>query len=256
MKLKGFIAIAVLILLGCSHAPSGRETVFQQSTIDALLQGNYQSKTTFAEIKRHGDFGIGTFADLDGEMAAYDGNFYQIKSDGKVYPVTDSMTTPFAAVSFFETDFEHVIEQIDDFAALETAIDAELPTKNIFYAIKVEGVFKEIKVRSVPKQSRPYKPLVEVVKSQPVYTYTDIRGTLVGFRCPDYVKGINVPGYHFHFIDEAQKVGGHVLSCRIRDAVVKIDATHGFEMALLDDEQFYHTALGRDQSEDLKKVEE
>lgn len=247
--------IAVLTISGCGQVSPNRDILFQQSTIEALLKANYESDMTFGELKKYGDFGIGTFGGLDGEMLAYDSVFFQVKSDGKVYPVSDSMTSPFAAVSFFEPDIEYFIEKITDYAALINTIDSWLPTENIFYAIKVEGLFSEIKVRSVPKQEKPYPPLIEVVKSQPVFTYTDVHGILIGFRCPGYVKGINVPGYHFHFIDQDKKNGGHVLACSIQDAVIQIDPTHGFSMALPRNAQFYQTPLGQDQSSALKKVE-
>lgn len=68
-------------------------SLFQASTINALVEGINEGDTTVKELKKHGDFGIGTFDDLDGEMIELDGKFYQIKSDGHAYPVKDSMKT-------------------------------------------------------------------------------------------------------------------------------------------------------------------
>ena len=76
--------------------------VFQNSTINALLEGVYDGSMTYGELRRHGDFGLGTFNALDGEMVAFDGEFYQIKSDGIAYPVADEQRTPFATVLFFQ----------------------------------------------------------------------------------------------------------------------------------------------------------
>ena len=64
-----------------------RETLYQVSTIDALMQGAYEGVQPVSEIRKHGDFGIGTFDALDGEMIVLDGTVYQAKADGKIYPV-------------------------------------------------------------------------------------------------------------------------------------------------------------------------
>ncbi|MCP8318695.1 MAG: acetolactate decarboxylase, partial [Candidatus Methylarchaceae archaeon HK01B] len=80
------------------------DILFQTSTISALLEGAYDGNMTYGELKKHGDFGLGTFNGLDGEMAGLDGTFYQVKDDGIAYPVDDSIKTPFALVTFFEAD--------------------------------------------------------------------------------------------------------------------------------------------------------
>lgn len=252
----GAIVVCVLWLTGCATMETpNRDTLCQQSTIDALLAANYQGNLSFGELGKKGDFGIGTFNDLDGEMICLDGHFYQIKSDGNVYPVAMDMKTPFATVSFFETDIKKEIQSIPDYSSLEYLIDGLLPTVNIFYAIKIAGTFSFINVRSVPRQEKPYQPLVQVVKQQPVYSYKNVKGTLVGFRCPAFVNGINVPGYHFHFINASRTKGGHVLDCQIEQGTVEIDSTHDFSLRLLQSESFYKTGLGKDRSGELKKVE-
>lgn len=249
------LLVVFVLMSGCQQAEVNPEVVFQQSTIDALLAANYQASLDFKTLKQYGDFGIGTFNDLDGEMIALAGVFYQIKSDGKVYPVSDEMKTPFAAVTFFSADHVEQLADISDYTALESKIDSVLPTDNIFYGIKLEGTFDLIKVRSVPRQEKPYQPLVEVVKRQPVYEWKQVRGTLVGFKCPAYVKGINVPGYHFHFIDYDKTKGGHLLDCAVKDAKLEIDFTHEFAMHLPGNATFYQTNLKKDKAKELGKVE-
>ncbi|NLO29340.1 MAG: alpha-acetolactate decarboxylase, partial [Methanosarcina mazei] len=58
------------------------DVLYQVSTIDALLLGVYDGVLPVSDLKTHGDFGIGTFDGLEGEMLALDGNYYQIKTDG------------------------------------------------------------------------------------------------------------------------------------------------------------------------------
>ncbi len=121
-----------------------------------------------------------------------------------------------------------------------------MPTKNIFYAFKIKGSFKYLKTRSVPKQNKPYPPISEVIKNKPLFKFHDVRGTIVGFRCPDYIKGINFPGYHFHFITEDRKAGGHVLEYQLQNAKVEIDYTTELYMVLPEHEDFYRKDLTKE----------
>ena len=248
-------AFLAVVVCGCSHLQKDRDVLFQTSTINALLEGIYDGETTYGELKQHGDFGLGTFNGLDGEMVGLDGKFYQVKADGIAYPVSDSAKTPFAVVTFFKTDKTVLLVKAEDYSQLKQYLDYSLPTKNIFYAIKIEGVFKYIKTRSVPGQTKPYPPLVEVTKNQPIFEFHDVKGTIVGFRCPVYVKGINVPGYHLHFITKNKKAGGHILECQMRNVNIEVDYTSKFFMVLPEHSEFYKVDLSKEKQTELEKVE-
>jgi acetolactate decarboxylase len=235
---------------------SQRETLVQISTIDALLSGVYDGVVTFETLKKFGDFGIGTFEGLDGEMVAVDGNFYQVKADGVAYPVSESMKTPFASVTFFDTDREVQLPEGMNYGSSAEFLDRILPTKNIFYAIKIEGTFSYIKTRSVPRQKKPYPPLVELTKNQPTFELINVDGAIIGFRCPLYVSGVNVPGYHLHFLTRNRDAGGHVLEFKLKQAVASIDNTSQFLMILPgEDSDFYKARLTEGTQDDLEKSE-
>jgi acetolactate decarboxylase len=233
-----------------------RETLVQISTIDAILNGVYDGVVDFAELKDYGDFGIGTFEGLDGEMIGFDGSFYQVRADGITYPVSDSMETPFACVTFFDTDYEEELPEGFDYEQIQELLDDTLPTGNIFYAIKIEGTFSYMKTRSVPGQQKPYPPLVEVTRNQPIFEFTNIDGTVVGFRCPAYVVGVNIPGYHLHFLTNGNDAGGHVLEFQVADAVAYVDYTSEFLMILPGEgSDFYELDLTQDKQEQLEEAE-
>ncbi len=244
-----------IIICGCSHSQKNKEVLYQTSTINALLEGVYNGNITFKELKRHGDLGLGTFNNLEGEMIGLDGEFYQIKADGVVYPVDDSMKTPFAVVTFFEPDKTKVLEKPINYKQLELYLDNVLPTTNIFYAFKIEGAFKYVRTRSVPGQNKPYPPLVEIVKNQPIFEFHDVKGTLVGFWYPGYMKGINIPGYHFHFITEDKKAGGHLLECQVQNVRIEIDYTSNSYLALPEHEDFYKAELTKENRAVIENVE-
>jgi acetolactate decarboxylase len=198
-------------------------TLFQTSTIDALLDGNYDGDVSFAELEERGDFGLGTLDALDGEMIALDGVFYQIRADGKAYPVDGHTKTPFAVVTLFEPETTRSLDAATDLSDLCARIDGLTKNNSTCCAVRVDGHFQYVKTRSVPRQRKPYPPLVDVVKNQPVFELYDVRGSLVGFRFPDYAQGLNVAGYHFHFITADRSSGGHVLECRLTEGELQID---------------------------------
>lgn len=249
------ITVLIFVSAGFSYPQAHRDILYQTSTIDALLQGVYDGEIAFRELKQHGDFGLGTFNCLDGEMIALEGEFYQIRADGKVYPVLESTRTPFAVVTFFAPDKTATLNDTKNLGQLEHYLERLLPTKNIFYAIKIEGSFTYAKTRSVPKQSKPYPPLVEVTKNQPIFELYNVEGTMVGFRCPAYIKGINVPGYHFHFVTADRRAGGHVLDIQTRDIVIEIDYTSQFFLVLPGGGEFYELNFFNEKHTDIKEVE-
>jgi acetolactate decarboxylase len=259
MKIMHYMALTILLvavlLTGCAHSNEDREVIFQVSTIDALLAGIYDQQLLYEDLMEHGDMGLGTFTDLDGEMVGVDGEFYQIKIDGLAYPVAGSMGTPFAVVTYFDPDIRTSLSATLNYEQLQQFVDDLLPTENIFYAVTIDGTFDYLKVRSVPRQSKPYPPLSEAVEDQAVFEYHDVTGTVVGFRTPAYMSGLNVPGYHCHFISNDKKFGGHILECEIQSGTVTVDETNGFEMWLPDVDTFYRMDLSGDSTGTLDKVE-
>ena len=229
--------------------------VFQTSTISALLERVYDGETTIGELARHGDFGLGTFNALDGEMTVLDGVFYQCRSDGRAYVVEPTVQSPFAVVMRFDPTVELEVDEAMDFATFAHALDAAVPSRNVFYAIRADGVFEHINVRAVPRQKKPYPSMSDIVRDQPVFDHHDIAGTLVGFRFPDYTVGINAPGYHLHFISDDRTLGGHVLDFSVRHAKVAVDVTSDFHMELPEEGNFLDADLAKDNADAIAEVE-
>ncbi|MFA5291817.1 MAG: acetolactate decarboxylase [Phycisphaerae bacterium] len=251
--MKKILLIAILVF--CGGCLTNRyDRITQTSTIDALLAGAYDGQMTCRQLLTYGDFGIGTFDKLDGEMAILDGRIYQIKSDGKVYRPVSDIKTPFATVCNFKPDTQFKI-QTADFKTVESIIDEKVPNQNQFLAVKISGTFKHIKVRSVPAQQKPYPPLAEVAKTQPVFEINDVTGTIVGFRTPPFVKGLNVPGCHFHFLSSDFTQGGHILDFELASGKCEIDKCNEFLLILPKDDSLKNIDLSKDKSEELQKVE-
>lgn len=255
-KIGKFLPAAfVLALVSCATAP--RDRVYQTSTIDALLAGIYEGDLTCRELMGQGDFGIGTFEGLDGEMILDRGQLFQVKSDGKVYrPDTRRLKTPFATVCRFRPDKEFALKPGSSFSDVEKLIDEKAPNQNVFVAIRITGRFRDMHTRSVPGQRKPYPPLSAVTAHQPEFLIKETTGTIVGFRCPAFVKGVNVPGYHLHYVDNARACGGHILGFEVVEAEAEIDALHEFVVTLPKaNADFANTDLSRDRGAELRRVE-
>lgn len=242
-----FVIIIYITISGCSpqnqQSPESKDTLFQYSTLGSLMAGVYDGEMTFGELKQHGDFGLGTFNTLNGEMIELDGQVYQVKANGVAYAVKDEMKTPFSVVTFFEADKTEKLNEAMDCDQLKAYIDWLLPTENIPYAVKITGKFSYLKTRSVPSQTKPYIPLLKVLETQPTFEFNDVQGTIVGFRLPDYMDIANSPGYHFHFLNSDKNAGGHLLACNPQEIEIQIDYTDQWHTELPADADFYNVDI-------------
>ena len=193
--------------------------VYLSAPVSALMKGLYEEDTTIANIKKHGDFGLGTFNDLNGEMVMLDGRVYQLKTDGLTYSVEDAARMPFACVTFFRpTTVEDVEQDLDD-EGFKNLLERLLPSKNMLYAIRIDGFFSYIKVWSIHKQDN-YRPITEV---RPMaFDLQSIEGTLVGFYTPTFIRSLSMPGYHLHLLSADRRQGGHMFQCRPQKVRISI----------------------------------
>ena len=251
MQLKRYLWIAAfLIVLTISALPANsRERLqtgqgFQLSTIGALNAGVYEGAATTAEIKKNGNFGLGTFEGLDGEMVVLDGRVYQVKSDGLAYSPADEVKTSFFAVTFFRKERSFLLSGQSTYQDLQQQINHQLPSQNLPYAIRIQGNFPYLKVRSELKQTPPYHPLKDVLATQQqIFELRNVQGTLVGFRLPQYFKDVNVAGYHFHFITDDRKQGGHLLDGQFLNPVVDVETLKNWQIMLPNNSAFDQASL-------------
>ncbi|HEU4392815.1 MAG TPA: acetolactate decarboxylase [Solirubrobacterales bacterium] len=214
------------------HAEREPHVLFQASTIGALLDGAFDGDLSFAELAEHGDLGLGTLNRLDGEMIALDGEFFRADVDGGIHPVPAAAKTPFAVVTRFDPQIDARIEGTLSHRELLARLDELTPPGTSSCAIRLDGRFDLVRARSVPAQSPPYRPLTEVVADQHVFELTDVVGTALGFRFPTYVKGIEVAGYHLHFVDDDRARGGHVLDSTAAGLRARLDLSDDLHVEL------------------------
>lgn len=229
-------------------------TLFQVSTSAALVEGLYQGAVRVSHLLAHGDFGVGTFANLDGEMVVLDGACYQISASGAIAQVSGDQLIPYAVVTRFAASFRKDHKSAPDLAALVGACDQFRASDNVFYAFRVTGTFEAVKARVM-------KPVVQgtnlsaAASGQQEFLFENLRGTLVGIWSPAFNSAFSVPGYHFHFLSEDRQRGGHLLDCRAPDLTIEGCEITEMHVSLPETEQFLKADLSRNPEKDLLAAE-
>lgn len=270
MKTYTCLAAAVITLASCRHANAPAEAlpvnthaatndfVFQYSIIDALLAGVFDGDLPVGALKERGDFGIGTFNGLDGEMIVMDGKVMKMRSNGEIAEVPDTVRTPLAFVKFFRPDTALTIPGPGiTYERLKTLLSPYL-NENKMYALRLKGNFRKVEARSVAPAPKPYPQLAAYLAAggQTSFSFSDTRGTCIGFISPVYTARTNVPGYHLHYIDEAMHKGGHVFDFEADTISVEIDRVQGFTIELNTHKDYDKADLNKNRKEELKTVEQ
>ncbi|MCP4176654.1 MAG: acetolactate decarboxylase [bacterium] len=206
--------------------------LYQAGTITALLKGLYQPTITVKQATDNADIGLGCGVGL-GEITFVNGKCFVADPYGKVKQLTGNDGLAFFTGVKFSPEIIYSVKDILTVKQLEANIDKHLKSKNIFYAIKITGEYNVVFARSEDVDTPPYTPLLGWMKNhQHKFSYKNIKGTLVGFKCPSLIKGIGVVGYHIHFLSSDNKLGGHVLGVNIKSAKIEIQPINDLKLIL------------------------
>ncbi len=233
---------------------SDDNAVYLSTPINAIVEGLYVDKTTIGDVKKHGDFGLGTFNYLDGEMILLDGMAYQITSTGEVHTIADGEHTPFACVTFFQPDTWDEVGGGISAPGIFELLDTLIPSPNMLYALRIDGVFEYVKTRAVPKTEN-YLPLVEAAKNQIIFEFSHVEGSLAGFFTPGFMASLSAPGYHLHMLTADRRHGGHLMECRVKKARIGIQHVPKLEVGLPVTLDYLTADFNRDTKRDLDQAE-
>jgi acetolactate decarboxylase len=249
-------SIATLVTHALSHCFGvPLHTIFQVSTTGALVEGIYEKAVSSKVLLNYGDFGLGTFENLDGEMVILDGVIYQVRSDGVVLKIADDVGTPFAVVVPFAADQEADLPHAPSLEEITAVCDEYRDSENLFYAFRIDGRFNYVHTRAM-RATFDGLPLAKAAAIQPEFEFRDIAGTLVGIWAPKYSSALNVAGYHFHFLSEDRTKGGHLLECGGDNLRLAIERLSNFHLSIPESEEFLKADLTRDPSEELAYAEQ
>jgi|FLOH01.1.fsa_nt_gi acetolactate decarboxylase len=232
-----------------------QQVVYQVGTIGSLLAGVYEGDVSMNDLSNFGDFGLGTFDGANGEMIAFNNNFYRADAHGNAN-IVQNMHTPFAVVTNFSATNQYKLEEFENLNSLHGFIKTKFDSDNLIYAVLIEGNFSSVYLRSEYPQLEGHKPLLQTISQvQQEFRFENTKGTIVGFWFPKYMSNLNVAGFHFHFLNDKTSHGGHMIDMKLKSGVLKIMPIYDFKMHLIDTNRFRKTNLDKDFKSAAKKVE-
>lgn len=239
------------------HLDLNHHTLWQISTSTAVVEGVSEGCMRVGDLRQHGDFGLGTFDHLDGEGILLGDQCWQARADGSLSLAPDDELTPFFMVTHFQTDEVYHWSDIQSWKDLRSRLDPLRPGNNIFMAFRLRGLFQKLTVRSVSAVESGVH-LVQAAQAQAVFPLEQVTGTMLGFWSPSYASSLNVPGYHFHFVSDDRRHGGHVLDhgdLHAQQLTIEVQRESNLRLALPQTKAFLEADLSRDPSHDLAIAE-
>lgn len=228
--------------------------VTQFAVLDALLDGVYSSGMSASEVRTHGDTGVGCCERLGGEVVIVDGRLFECTLDAPPREMSDDESLPFVDVCTLGEPVPTSLGSLD-LGGLTAAVESRLVSRNLFHAVRIDGLVHQVRTRVTPRQRPPFPPLAEVAARQVETVTRQRRGTLVGFWSPKIYQGISVAGLHLHFLSDDRDVGGHVLDVELAEGELRIEAYSRFSLQLPTDGDFLRTELTHDGDRRIVAVE-
>ena len=234
--------------------------IYQVSTLQALAMGHTRSVIDVAELKKHGNTGLGTFEGVNGEMIVVDGQCFRAKEDGYVVVADDDMGVPFASVCNSVGNIRFDVQEMCSIEELKTLLTIkieELFGLNSMHMVRIDGKFEVIDARSEEAYRAIHVSLKDMLqKTQRSFRFNNVTGTLVCVYYPDFMDGINASGWHIHFISDDRQEGGHVFEMKMTSGHACLDKISIIEIQLPNDPVFDTYSLKEASGDDIKKVEQ
>lgn len=236
------------------------QTMYQVSTLQALAMGYSRAVVTVDEFLGHGDIGLGTYEDVDGEMILLDGCCFRALEDGMVVRAEADAGIPFAVNTVFRTVEGLPVRDIGDIEALKRFLDLRIEEDfglNSMHVARVDGSFDKVCARSESAYRSQHVSLKTILQeTQKDFVFDDIRGTLVCVYFPDYMDGINAPGWHLHFLSDDRTRGGHVFDLKMREGTAMINKITRIEIELPSTPAFDTYSLKNAPQDEIREVEQ
>lgn len=236
------------------------ERMFQVSTLQSLALGYTRAVMTVGELMQHGETGLGTFEDVNGEMIVIDRKCYRAMDDGRVTEAGDERGVPFASVAYmdncreFELSGDYTMESLK--AELNNRIEEDFGL-NSMHVIQIHGTFEKIYARSELSYRAHHVTLKDMLDiTQTSFEFSNIRGSLVGVYYPDYMDGINAAGWHLHFVNDERNKGGHVYEIKMTSGKVRLAKKTRIDIQLPKDPAFDTYSLKSASKDEIKQVEQ
>ena len=154
-----------------------KNKMYQVSTLQALALGYSRKVISVGELLQEGETGV-----------------------------------PFAAVAKLYGEQQFPLKCMPDITSIRTELTRKIEERfglNSMHIVRIDGEFEKVDARSEAPYRSHHITLKEVLgQTQKAFLFENIRGSLVGVYFPDYMDGINMPGWHLHFLSEDRLKGG------------------------------------------------
>ena len=234
--------------------------MFQVSTLQALMLGYSRPVISVSELLSHGNTGLGTFEDVDGEMIVLDGKCYRATENGSVVAAEPDKGVPFSAVCNMIGKKVYDLEAIKNIDELKNKLNLLIEEHfglNSMHMARIDGEFELVDARSESPYKSMHVSLKEILgKTQESFQFHNIKGTLVCVYFPDYMDGINASGWHLHFLSEDKKCGGHVFEIIMKRGKCFLDKINDIELTLPKEPVFDTYSLKKASEDEIKTVEQ
>lgn len=235
-------------------------TIYQVSTLQALALGYSRAVVKVQEFIEHGDTGLGTFENVDGEMIVVDGVCYQARQDGSVVPTDGEAGVPFAVVGSLKNGRSFKIEEKKDIDAIKLELTLRIEEDfglNSIHIARIDGFFDIVHARAGAPYRSQHVTLKNILsKTQKNFCFEQLYGTLVCVYYPDYMDGINAAGWHLHFISADRQLGGHVFKVSMRSGECLLQKMDRIEIQLPREAAFDTYSLKEASQDEITQVEQ
>jgi len=233
--------------------------IYQASTLQALALGYTKSVVTVGELLGHGDTGLGTFENVDGEMIVVDGVCYQAKQDGSIVPASEETGVPFAVSGFVKDGRKFEIEKLTDIESIKQELTLRIEEDfglNSIHIARIDGWFESVHARAGAPYRSQHVTLKNILsKTQKDFCFERLYGTLVCVYYPDYMDGINAAGWHLHFISQDRTLGGHIFQVSLSSGECLLQKMDRIEIQLPREAAFDTYSLKQASRDEIAEVE-
>lgn len=197
--------------------------VRQVEPVRDLMCGNYDAVTTVARSFDGTHLGLGVAESCDGEIVSVDGDTWRIPSTGIAEPAPGDLGLAFAVAAASGQYVEIPIDSPVTYGDLADLVGEIVRVEHCrVAAVRVDGAFTEVVLRSEPRQHPPYPPLSDVLAHEVRFTFDEWDGTLVGFFFADADSDVVIPALHLHAISTDRRTGGHCHDATVHRGALRV----------------------------------
>lgn len=172
---------------------------------------NHALNSVSAFSINYNDLGVGITATRE-TVVILEGRFFRVSSKGVTIEMEERQEVRHAMIVTFDAENLRNDFEVSGIEELVDRCEKLRAAKNIFYALRVDGEFRSLTLRSAPCPQVPQHPAAGQHSVHPRIV-ENVEGTLIGIWSSRFTSNICAPGYHFYFVSRERDRSGSVIDC-------------------------------------------